>query len=81
MRVLVSIQVTGQWLPLIVSVTEGPDGDGEGLPHWVQRVLHYFSLVADSKPGDRQRFKIPKLKNQRCCETVLRCIYPDGTEY
>lgn len=37
--------------PLIVSVAERPDRDGEGLPHWVQRVLHHLRLVADSKPG------------------------------
>lgn len=51
-------------LPLIVSVTEGPDGDGEGLPHWVQRVLHHLSLVADSKPEERQRFQIPTEKKE-----------------
>lgn len=65
MCVLIHVHVTGPWLPLIVSVTEGPDGDGEGLPHWVQRVFHHFSLVADSKPGDQQRFKIPKEKEKQ----------------
>lgn len=61
----------GPGLPLIVSVTEGSDRDGEGLPHWVQSVLHHFSLVADSKPGDQQRFKMPQEKNRWCCKTVL----------
>lgn len=65
MCVLIHVHVTGPWLPLIVSITEGPDGNGEGLPHWVQRVLHHFSLVADSKPGDQQRFKIPKEKKKK----------------
>lgn len=47
-------------LPLIVSVAECSDRDGEGLPHRVQCVLHHLSLVADGKPGDvgRQGFKI-----------------------
>lgn len=49
-------------LPVIVSVTECSDRDGEGLPHRVQCVLHYFSLVADGEPGDanQQGFKILK---------------------
>lgn len=55
---LVYVHMTRLGLPLIVSITEGPDRDGEGLPHWVQGVLHHFSLVADSKPGDQRRFKM-----------------------
>lgn len=38
--------------PVVVSVTECPDRDGEGLPHGVQVVLDHLGLVADSKPGD-----------------------------
>lgn len=68
---LVYVHMSGPGLPLIVSVTEGSDGDGEGLPHWVQSVLHHFSLVADSKPGDQQRFKMLQEKNRWCCETIL----------
>lgn len=68
---LVYVHMSGPGLPLIVSVTEGSDGDGEGLPHWVQSVLHHFSLVADSKPGDQQRFKMLQgKKNRWCCETI-----------
>lgn len=37
--------------PVIVTVAERPDGDGEGLPHGVQGVLHDLGLVADSEPG------------------------------
>ena len=51
------------FLPVIVSVAERSDGNGEGLPHRVQRVLHHFSLVADGEPGDTGRvqgFKILK---------------------
>ena len=39
-------------LPVVVSIAERPDGDGEGLPHGVQRVLHHLGLVADGEPGD-----------------------------
>lgn len=47
-------------LPVIVSIAECSDRDGEGLPHRVQCVLNHFSLVADGKSGDagRQGFKI-----------------------
>lgn len=38
--------------PVVVSVAECPDRDGEGLPHGVQVVLDHLGLVADSKPGD-----------------------------
>ena len=38
-------------LPVIVSIAEGSNGDGEGLPERVQRVLHHLRLVADGKPG------------------------------
>lgn len=38
--------------PVVVSVTECPDRDGEGLPHGVQVVLDHLGLVADSEPGD-----------------------------
>lgn len=72
--------MSGPGLPLIVSVTEGSDGDGEGLPHWVQSVLHHFSLVADSKPGDQQRFKM--LQEKKTGGAVKPSyIYPDRTEH
>ena len=47
-------------LPVIVSVAERSDRDGEGLPHRIQRVLHHLSLVADGEPGDagRKGFKV-----------------------
>lgn len=39
--------------PFIVSVAERPDRDGEGLPHWVQGVLHHLRLVADGESGHK----------------------------
>lgn len=35
--------------PVIVPVAEGAHGDGEGLPHRVERVLHHLRLVADGE--------------------------------
>lgn len=34
-------------VPVVVPVTQRPDGDFERLPHRVQRVLHHLCFVAD----------------------------------
>lgn len=39
--------------PVIVAVAESPNRDGEGLPHWVQRVLNHLCLVADGEPASK----------------------------
>ena len=49
-------------LPVIVSVAEGSNGDGEGLPQWVQGVLHHLRLVADRKPDDVKAQQFPQHK-------------------
>lgn len=38
-------------VPVVVAIAEGAHGDGEGLPHWVECVLHHLCLMADSKAG------------------------------
>lgn len=38
-------------LPVIVSITESSDGNGERLPNRVEGVLHHLSLMADRKPS------------------------------
>lgn len=48
-------------LPVIVSIAERSDRDGEGLPHRVQCVLHHLGLVADSEPGDAVKTNISKI--------------------
>lgn len=36
-------------LPVIVSIAQGSDGDLEGLPYWVQGVLHHLCLMANGE--------------------------------
>lgn len=36
-------------IPVIVSITQGSDGDLEGLPYRVQRVLYHFCLMANGE--------------------------------
>lgn len=38
--------------PVIVTIAECPDRDGEGLPYWVQCVLYHLRLVANGEPGN-----------------------------
>lgn len=38
-------------LPVIVSITESSDWNGERLPNRVEGVLHHLSLMADRKPS------------------------------
>lgn len=38
-------------LPVVVAVAQRSNGDGEGLPRWIQRVLDHLRLVADGEPG------------------------------
>lgn len=40
--------------PVIVSVTQSSDRDGERLPNGVQIVLDHLGLVADGEPGNTE---------------------------
>lgn len=47
---------TGELSPIVVPVAEGSHRNGEGLPDWVEGVLHDLSLVANGEPGrDKER--------------------------
>lgn len=39
--------------PVIVAIAESSNRDGEGLPHWVQRVLNHLRLMADGEPASK----------------------------
>lgn len=41
--------------PVIVTIAESSNWDGEGLPHRVQRILDHLCLMADGKPGNKQQ--------------------------
>ena len=43
-------------LPVIVSIAQCPDRNGERLPHRVECILYYFSLMADSEPVERHTY-------------------------
>lgn len=41
--------------PVVVSVAQRSDGDFEGLPHWVQGVLHHLRLMADGESETKKK--------------------------
>lgn len=52
--------------PVIITVAKSPNRDLEGLPHWVQCILHHLCLVADGEAaeGHKERQRVRKKKQK-----------------
>lgn len=56
--------------PVVVTVAERSNREGEGLPHRVQRVLDHLRLVADGKPEGRRPDVRPPRKGESAFVTL-----------
>ncbi len=51
--------------PVVIAVAESTNGDLEGLPNWVQRILHHLCFVADGKPAEKRCGKEERVENEK----------------